>query len=75
MEYFNVFSSYKPVRRELMVEKRKLAQLTNSIKPSALVWLYEGIRFVLVATKEDVISSHPLFARYRSDPFVLTALD
>ena len=30
----------------------------------------EGNRLVLVATKGDVISSHPVFARYKPVPFI-----
>ena len=44
------------------------------LSPSAVVRLFEGSRFDLIATEEDFISLYPLFARYKTDPFNLIAL-
>ena len=44
----------------------------DALLPSAWVKLFERMRYVLVATKEDVLC-HSAFARYKLDPFHLTA--
>ena len=56
-----------------MAKKELSQEPVDAIPPYARVRLNEGSRFVLAATKEDVISSHPIFARYKTDSFNLTA--
>ena len=73
LDTFTFPSLVIPERKGLMVKKETNLEAANTIPPLAYVRLFERRRFVPVATKKDVDSSHPLFAKDKSDPFNLTA--
>ena len=61
-----------PVWRVFAVKKMKLT-LSHWMPSHLHERLNEEIRFALLATKQDVILSHPHFVRYKPDPLILTA--